>query len=144
MTRNTPLTCPRTYYQKRNISRFGKIHARVAQRGRLTDLGIKTLSAEMTHFFNTVVLDLDGTAVQFMVRISRFHVRRTNLVLFRADSFTLRAVFLVVLATRTLPARARTNHQGRESCASPPWLHACFHQPTRPRRRGLLALCIFA
>ncbi|CAM9202634.1 unnamed protein product [Ectocarpus sp. 6 AP-2014] len=45
--------------------RFGKIHARVAQRGRLTDLGIRTLSEEMTHFFNTVVLDLDGTAVRF-------------------------------------------------------------------------------
>lgn len=53
---------------KNNIrvpGRFGKIHTRVAQRGLLTDLGIETLSAEMTHFFNTVVLDLDGTAVQF-------------------------------------------------------------------------------
>lgn len=37
----------------------------MAQRGRLTDLGIRTLSEEMTHFFNTVVLDLDGTAVRF-------------------------------------------------------------------------------
>lgn len=45
--------------------RFGKIHTRVAQRGLLTDHGIETLSAEMTHFFNTVVLDLDGTAVRF-------------------------------------------------------------------------------
>ncbi|CAM9677591.1 unnamed protein product [Scytosiphon promiscuus] len=45
--------------------RFGKIHTRVAQRGYLTDLGIKTLSEEMTEFFNTVVLDLDGTAVRF-------------------------------------------------------------------------------
>lgn len=54
-----------TEKKKKNGKRFGKIHARVAQRGRLTDLGIKTLSEEMTEFFNSVVLDLDGTAVRF-------------------------------------------------------------------------------
>lgn len=54
-------TCTTPYL----TTRFGKIYARVAQRGRLTDLGIQTLSTEMTYFFNTVVLDLDGTSVRF-------------------------------------------------------------------------------
>lgn len=49
----------------RPVHRFGKIYTRVAQRGKLTNLGMKTLSEEMTHYFNTVELDLDGTAVRF-------------------------------------------------------------------------------
>lgn len=54
----------KTKTSKRRRARFGTIHTRVAQRGYLTDPGIKTLSEEMTEFFNTVVLDLDGTAVR--------------------------------------------------------------------------------
>lgn len=61
-----PLLSPRSPAPLRILTtRFGKIYARVAQRGRLTDLGIQTLSTEMTYFFNTVVLDLDGTSVRF-------------------------------------------------------------------------------
>ncbi|CAM9233199.1 unnamed protein product [Discosporangium mesarthrocarpum] len=45
--------------------RFGKIYVRVAEMGRLTPLGCKTLGREMTEFFNTVTLDLDGTQVSF-------------------------------------------------------------------------------
>lgn len=37
----------------------------MAQRSRLTDLGIRVLSSEMTDFFNNAVLDLDGTSVRF-------------------------------------------------------------------------------
>lgn len=55
----------RVIFVHANNLRFGKIFVRVAQRGRLTEMGIRTLSAEMTHFFNTVVLDLDGTSVRF-------------------------------------------------------------------------------
>ena len=45
--------------------RFGEIFVRVADAPRLTSLGITTLSKEMSHFFNTVRLDMDGTQLSF-------------------------------------------------------------------------------
>lgn len=37
----------------------------MAQHSRLPEPDAQTLSVEMSHFFNTVVLDLDGTSVRF-------------------------------------------------------------------------------
>jgi hypothetical protein len=39
--------------------RFGTIHVKVADAPRLTEHGVATLSSEMSHFFNTVKLNMD-------------------------------------------------------------------------------------
>jgi hypothetical protein len=45
--------------------RFGTIYVRVADAPKLTSLGIETLSKELSHFFNSVRLEMDGTELSF-------------------------------------------------------------------------------